>query len=322
MEAVWKIQQGLPVDHIDPLIARWARKASYEFHLVKIDDRRDRERLPGQVDVADLAHNGGWFLDYSTAQILAPDGSSYVLMAKMGLAAKLPPGMSQGVDIIGRNLPGVKSQGVMEAAILGPLIYGFSDAFSRVGATDVAFYGAMTMGVPEEADPSVLVNPEALLSDRFVTAADLRGIGRGASVVEGAVALRGTFAAVRPVVSATLGGHGAGPKPDEPFKAQPREAHTTVVETDPIARPRGLALLPDRAPLSSFTERNAGEMDTWWRRRQLTQEASARRIQEGSGGGPSLEPEGEGDRCAGDVRERFGIADTVPYDNIGILGFT
>ena len=280
LHGMWSIQQGLPEEDLDPIILEWAKRASTEFHLIRVDDKRTGIGLPGVHEVADLAHNGGWYIDYSTSLLLSPDGHPYVLIAKTDLGKKMIVGMAQGVSMLAQSLPSDETpQSAVDAMVISTMIAGFSRDYARPGSQNVGLFGAITMGVQAETDPMAVVDPTVLLDDRFVTAHDLRGLGRQTSVLRGATAVRGTVASFRGTVSTHTGGHGAGPKPDKPFMARPRAMHATIEEVDPLTLPLGTSLLDEGEVRLPFTERHVGAMMTRWMRHRMNAGAQARRLQ-------------------------------------------
>lgn len=281
LQGMWMIQQGLPGENLDPIIFDWAKRASTEFHLIRVDDKRSGIRLPGVHEVADLAHNGGWYIDYSTSLLLSPDGHPYVLIAKTDLGKKMIVGMAQGVGMLAQSLPGDETpQSGVEALIIGAMIGGINKDYARPGSQHVGLFGAITMGVQAEPDPVAILDPTVLLDDKFITAHDLRGLGRQTSVLRGAAAVRGTVAPFSGTVSTHTGGHGAGPKPDKPFIARRREMHATIEEVDPLSLPLGTSLLERGEVRSPFTERHVGGFTTRWMRHRMHTGAQARRLRD------------------------------------------
>lgn len=279
-KALWALRQGLPGNHVEEVVAGWARWMGNEFHDIRVADLRTPV-LPGASRLHNGEHTTGWYGDYSIVLALSRLPRTFLLMAKGGLQRMMPGPMASSIQLLARMLPNM-GQPAIEAAIIGPLLYGFSDelpdgTYIRPGSQDAALFGAMTMSVVTQPDPANLADPTGFLDEKLSTNRDLRGIGRDRSVQLGATAVYGSVAKV-PFVDQSVhyGGAHIGPKPDKYIRIRPGRVEVTARSLDPLSIPQGTEL---SFPGSDYVRlRQAASHWDWWHRQIGVKESAARRV--------------------------------------------
>lgn len=276
-DAVQAIGAGLPDDHVQPAIQKWARQTTFGFHHTRVDDRRDGNVLPGAVAFMNGAHANGWYFDYAATLALG----SYVLVAKGNLDGTLPGPMGTGVPVLAVMLPERVTAIEAQARVTRILLYGYTQKLPagelvRVGSQGTALYGAMTMSGAINPDPCAVLDQGALLSDRQ-TGLELTGIGRDQGSLQSAAAVYGSLAKVPDLeLTSYYGGSEVGSKPDTVMRIRPGDVHVRVESVDPLAIPDGGTL--GHQHHTPFVRVKAHELYTWHVRQKGTFEGSSRRM--------------------------------------------
>jgi len=171
------IREGQPAVEIDKVAFGWANYFSSRFHSARIDDSRPRDLIPGSVHLADAAHIGGWYFDFSGVTIMSPSNGRSLVVYKSGLM-KLIKGPLKAVPYIGGYpLPKSNYQPEMDATISAPMLFGayhyLPQHLAFMGGQNMAEFGDMSMDVRNRPDINDLDNAEGMMPSPYQTFAKI-----------------------------------------------------------------------------------------------------------------------------------------------------